>query len=80
MKAINNMNTHTPTCPLSPALRGHISPAKGWRDGGAEGCVGAAVGRQTRGTTEPRAGVHAKPAESECFVTRKTADTTVSVP
>lgn len=80
MKAINNMNTHTPTCPLSPTLRGHIYPAKGWKDGGAEACMGAAAGGQARGTTEAREGVHARPAEKESSVTRKTADTTVLVP
>lgn len=63
MKVINNTNTHTH--PYMPALphtpRPHL-PGKGtegWRRGGA------AVGRQTRGTTGAWAGVPARPAESE---------------
>lgn len=42
------MNTHTPTCPLSPTLRGHIYPAQGWRDGDAGAAwVQPWVGRHT---------------------------------
>lgn len=52
MKAINNMNTHTPTWPLSPTLRGHSYPAQGCRDGG----TGAAW-------VQPWGGRHAGPPE-----------------